>query len=119
MRIYYVGAYLSMYNSKCFGSSTPLHTTLIYSHKWFPYKHKPELYPLVLVPPFTYDQFNGLLVLRFQDLTLEQRHKEFLAAGASWDFTDYKPHITVPKEIPLPRGLVLTGEYYGTWEEQC
>jgi hypothetical protein len=34
-------------------------------------------------------------VLRFESPELIERWKEFNAAGASWDWPDYKPHVTI------------------------
>lgn len=38
---------------------------------------------------------NGAVVLRFSSPILQSRFKEFLDAGASYDFDSYKPHVTI------------------------
>lgn len=37
----------------------------------------------------------GAIVLLFQSLTLQWRHADFKAAGASWDYPEYQPHVTL------------------------
>ncbi|MBZ0268053.1 hypothetical protein K8I85_07850, partial [bacterium] len=43
---------------------------------------------------------NGALVLRFASYDLERRHRELRAAGASWDFPEYQPHVTITYSVP-------------------
>lgn len=38
---------------------------------------------------------NGAVVLRFSSIALERRWAALLAAGASWDFPEYQPHVTL------------------------
>lgn len=48
----------------------------------------------------------GAVVLRFQNLKLKQRWNQYRRAGASWDFPEYKPHITItydPGDIDLSK----------------
>lgn len=40
------------------------------------------------------------VVLRFQSSELRWRWQEILDAGATWDFSDYKPHITISWDAP-------------------
>ena len=41
-------------------------------------------------------QFNkGAVVLQVQSIALQKRWQEFRDAGASWDWDEYKPHITI------------------------
>lgn len=118
-KIYYVGAALDCTSSAVLGSpNKPLHITLIYSHFWFPYKPDKGLYPLTLTDGFTFDKFNDIHVLRITSEDLTNRHKTFLTGGASWDYPDYKPHVSLPNKMEFfPPAITLTGEYYMTWEE--
>jgi hypothetical protein len=43
---------------------------------------------------------NGALVLLFRSAQLEKRWREFRDAGASWDFPEYRPHITITYSVP-------------------
>lgn len=38
---------------------------------------------------------DGAVVLRFESTELKNRWKEILDHGASWDFDDYHPHVTI------------------------
>ncbi|HYD12698.1 MAG TPA: DUF935 family protein [Allosphingosinicella sp.] len=40
----------------------------------------------------------GAIVLRFAARELECRHKEIAEAGASWDYAEYQPHVTLTYE---------------------
>jgi hypothetical protein len=37
----------------------------------------------------------GAVALRFESAALSKRWREFKAAGASWDYPQYKPHVTI------------------------
>lgn len=52
-----------------------------------------------------------LVVLRFECQALDRRHAALVAAGASWDWPDYRPHITLGPDpsSPLPEGVGLQG----------
>ena len=123
-KIYYVGAQLSKHDSKWLGSDKLLHVTLIYSRAWFPYKPQVDKYPLVIVPPFIEDYFGLVRVIRFNDYGLERRHNEFIAAGATWDYEGFKSHISIPHQkdlmdkLEFTKFMVLTHEYYMTWDEK-
>lgn len=43
---------------------------------------------------------NGALVLKFESPQLTKRWQEFRDAGASWDFPEYQPHITLTYSVP-------------------
>lgn len=120
-RIYYVGARLSEASSARLAPGRRLHATIAYSREWFPYRPARDLYPLVVVPPFAVDALGNVPVLRFADLGLTRRHEELLAAGATWDYPDFKSHVSLPArpfpEFVPPSILVLEDEYYQTWEE--
>ena len=61
----------------------------------------------------------GVLVLRFESNELSARWNELVQAGASWDYPDFKPHITlsksfsvVPPELRSYQGLIILGPEY-------
>lgn len=114
MKIYYVGARLCAESAAILGELKRPHVTIAYSRKWFPYK-RGEFFPLVIEPPFWQEQFGDLTVLRFNSSRLFERHIELRNAGATWDYEDFKAHITT-KTLP-DQPLVLEHEYYRTWEE--
>ena len=43
---------------------------------------------------------NGALVLKFESPELRARWQAFRDAGASWDFPEYQPHITITYAVP-------------------
>ncbi len=52
-------------------------------------------------------KFNGgAVVLEVESRALSQRWAQFVMAGASWDFPDYRPHIT----LGYDEGLSVEGE---------
>lgn len=116
-RIYYVGASLSLESRLRLGLEKA-HSTIIYSRRWFPYK-KGKFYPLVVEPPYRQDVFNNIPVLRFESLRLLERHIELRNDGATWDYDDFKSHISLEchlKQLP-DYPLTLEDEYYSTWEQ--
>lgn len=121
-RIHHVAARLSAESSRLLGSpGKQLHATIAYSREWFPYKPRFDLWPMVIVPPFVPAQFGPVRVVRFTDWGLTRRHEELLAAGAAWDYPDFKAHISVPDHLADLDGIpwmVLEGEYYMTWEAE-
>lgn len=50
----------------------------------------------------TVEQFGDHLVLCLSCNELQKRHAEYKAAGASWDFPSYRPHITIGRVESLP-----------------
>lgn len=120
--IFYVGrTILSQYSeclSKIFGERKEHHITLAYSRLWFPYKA--DLRPtLVLRAPFELSSFGTQAVLLLKDKELEARHEALLEAGAQWDHSEYRPHISVGDiDGTLNLSAIVAGqEYYGTWDE--
>jgi 2'-5' RNA ligase len=54
----------------------------------------------------------GAVVLRFECAELKTRWKEILDHGASWDFPDYNPHVTITydgKDVNLENIKTFTG----------
>jgi len=41
------------------------------------------------------DKFGDAVVLKFSSPTLNRRHEQFKNGGASWDYPDYQPHVTI------------------------
>lgn len=99
------------------------HVTIIYSkNKWFPYKFG-KFFPLVIEPPYKYDEFREQTVLRFKSQRLFERYTELLNMGAISDYGTFQPHITIgPKALWKPLlpdfPIILSNEYYQTWEEK-
>lgn len=68
------------------------------------------------------------VVLVFKSSSLEYRHTEFKEKGASWDYEDYNPHITItynaPEDLDLSKvepytgKIVLGPEYFEEIEEK-
>lgn len=125
--IYYVGSRLSPESALGLETHFQLglekfHSTIAFSRAWFTYKDdKP--YPVIVDPPFELAQFGSQTVLLLRSPELALRHIELRAAGAEWDFPDFKLHITlgktqeVPWKAPPTFPLVFDKEYYGTWRE--
>lgn len=100
--------------------STRLHTTIIYSRVWFPYKGDSNRIYIVR-PPYFMDVFFGKTVLCFASKDITARHREIIDAGGTTDFPQYKPHITLgcAFQEQLPKfNIQLNAEYYRTWEEE-
>lgn len=137
MIIYYVGAEISFESRSLlyrhFGTELEHpHATIIYSHKWFPYKTA-KCFPLIIEPAYEYLVLRGNLVLKFENNRFFLRHIELRNLGASSDFDHFTSHITIgpikiwemydqleylTKAIPSPKfPITLSNEYYGTWEE--
>lgn len=55
----------------------------------------------------------GAVVLRFSSSNLEARHREICDAGASWDYPEYQPHVTItydPRDVDLDQVEPFQGE---------
>jgi hypothetical protein len=80
------------------------HVTIVYSTKAISYQPGLDFFPIVLDPlTYSYDLFGEKkdhLVLKINHENLQQLHKrsreEF---GASYDFPEYLPHITLAKDV--------------------
>jgi hypothetical protein len=122
--IYYVGLRLSQQSQKDihnqYGIAHKLHSTIVYSRTWFPYK--PRLPAgLIVDPPLIVDYFGDIAVLRFTSDILTARHNELRSTGASWDYEDFKSHISLGKIRDIAsfqRPIIFGDEYYMTWEEK-
>lgn len=56
---------------------------------------------------------DGAVVLRFSSAALAQEHQDFLNAGASWDYEEYHPHITLTYDPPEGLDLASVQPYAG------
>lgn len=54
----------------------------------------------------------GAVVLRFESEELQQRWDQFISGGASWDFENYKPHVTITykNNLDLSKVIPYNGE---------
>lgn len=87
-------------------SADDLHVTVLYSRQpvdWFKMGESwtAEL-KLPAGGPRLVEQFGAHVVLRFTSFELQWRHDSMVRAGASEDFPEYSPHITITKMLPLP-----------------
>jgi hypothetical protein len=126
-RIYYVGALLAPESvfllwRKPVTVKKP-HATIIYSKEWFPYKEA-ACFPLVIEPPYKFERLQDQIVLRFNSPRLFERHIELRNYGATWDYPDFKAHISLGNFIgiewensPPDFPLTFSKEYYQTWDE--
>ncbi|WP_230487849.1 anti-CBASS protein Acb1 family protein [Novosphingobium sp. ES2-1] len=55
----------------------------------------------------------GALVLQFASWSLQSRHNEMVQAGASHDWPDYLPHVTISYEAPADLDLEAIKPYAG------
>lgn len=55
----------------------------------------------------------GAVVLLFNSPELSWRHKEFERNGASFDFQEYQPHVTISYEVPADFDLSKVEPYQG------
>jgi uncharacterized protein len=104
--------------------STNLHVTLIWSRTEVDWS-LPAFEPrndFVVIPPQAAEvkRFGdgSFVVLKIDCPEIEARHNELRAAGASWDYPQYNPHITLggfdgselPDRVALGDGLLLGPE---------
>jgi hypothetical protein len=105
----YVGLYLSLESEQQYLEwleTLPIpkkhdipHSTLIYSTKtinWEPLKYEPP----IGIDPVTYKfmkfgEFNEILVLSFSNEFIINRHNLARQMGATWDYPEFIPHITL------------------------
>lgn len=55
---------------------------------------------------------DGAVVLHFGNADLRRRWREFKVAGASWDYDDYRPHVTItyePGDVDMSKVKPYTG----------
>ena len=94
-------------------SRDKLHSTVVYSRKWIPFRPKAVD---IQVNPRTYEwkmfgDEEEVLVLAFRSPELHNRWKQARNLGATWDYDDYSPHVTLSYDakgfdfssLPLPK----------------
>jgi len=60
------------------------------------------------------ERFGDAIVLRFTDPSLRYRHEGMIERGASSDFPDYKPHVTISYDVPADFDLSKVEPFTGT-----
>jgi hypothetical protein len=79
-------------------AASDLHVTIAFSRKpvdWFAVGTAEDK---VVVPrggPRQMERFRDATVLLFSDWSIRWRHESLREAGASWDYPEYQPHITI------------------------
>lgn len=85
-----------------------LHVTQAYSRQpleWFDVDQSwDEKVEIPAGGPRSIEQFGRAVVLRFASRSLQWRFEELKQAGASWDWADYRPHVTLSYEGTAPTG---------------
>ena len=88
-----------------------LHVTILYSRATVDWFKMGDSYAEELTIPRggarSVERFGDAIVVRFGAGELGWRHQQMIEAGASSDFEDYKPHVTVVYDAP--RDLDLSG----------
>lgn len=78
-----------------------MHVTIAYSKAPLDWFELPNDIRSVVVPAggprdlALFGPDKNVVALRFKSPSLERRHNEILEHGASWDWPDYRPHITI------------------------
>ncbi|QOI66641.1 hypothetical protein [Erwinia phage FBB1] len=88
-----------------------LHTTIVYSRVNVPYKVASGSFEIAdkgKLTVFETQSGNRALVLEMDSDYLSARHSYAKALGASYDYPDYRPHITLSYNIGV---LNFSGEY--------
>ncbi len=79
-----------------------LHSTIVYSRVYVPYKVASGSFEIANSGSFTiFETQDGsrALVLELESDYLTARHNYAKALGASYDFPDYRPHITMSYDV--------------------
>lgn len=75
-----------------------LHVTIAYSKALIDHSKIPKDQDIVIASmPKKIRKFGSCNVLCFNSPVLELRHRKLKDLGASWDYPDYKPHLTFAK----------------------
>ncbi len=86
-------------------AASDIHVTIAYSKEPVDWSEAEDSFDSCLIPHSS-EQLDGsrsveplgdkgAVVLRFQSVELRKRWHQFRHIGASWDFPDYKPHVTI------------------------
>lgn len=79
-----------------------LHTTIVYSRVFVPYKVASGSFEIAdrgSLTIFETGQGARALVLELESVYLTTRHNYAKALGATYDFPDYRPHITLSYDV--------------------
>ncbi|ASD52056.1 RNA ligase [Pseudomonas phage PspYZU05] len=88
-----------------------LHCTVVYSRVIVPFRALDDSYLLAnkgTLDTFTNKNGTNALVLRFDSEHLQERHKYAKILGATYDFPEYLPHITLSYDVG---SIQYTGEF--------
>ena len=97
-----------------------LHVTVLHSKKavdWFGMAGEGWDWAALEVAeggPRFVERFGDATVLRFTDPSLRYRHESMIERGASSDFPDYKPHVTISYDVPADFDLSKVEPFTGT-----
>lgn len=87
-----------------------LHVTQAYSRQpleWFDVDQSwEEKLEIGAGGPRSIEMFGSAVVLRFASRSLQWRFEELQKLGASWDYAEYKPHVTLSYAGSIPPGAV-------------
>lgn len=78
-----------------------LHTTIVYSRKWIPFQPVKALGNLAVNAWLeSWDtKYGTTLVLKFDSPMLKERHEYANILGATYDFDEYKAHVTLSYDL--------------------
>lgn len=79
-------------------TASDLHVTVVYSRAPLDWFALGSVEDKIMIPrggPRQMDKFGDATVLLFSNWSLNYRHEEAAAAGASWDHAEYQSHITI------------------------
>lgn len=80
-----------------------LHVTTIMSREAIEWPQPLQNFITIEKPNFVLKQFdNGAAALTFECAELDERWIELREMGASWDYPDYTPHVSISYNSPLP-----------------
>lgn len=95
--------------------ASDMHVTLAYSKSPVDWMAIPSSWASEVVIPAggarqlaTFGKDDDVLVLQFRSEELEWRHTEIREAGASWDWDDYHPHITLSYKTTMTQARLDT-----------
>lgn len=106
IRLAYLQKYIQSLNVKSLKNPTPMdefHTTIVYTRNVIPYRNTKNepLSPLTTyVNIEVWDTPNGkYIVAVYNSKYLKNRHEYGKAIGATYDYDEYKPHVTLFTDV--------------------
>lgn len=95
-----------------------LHCTIMYSHKPVPDAYNLLPYLPIKAKAKGFDVFGDCLVLLLESIELHELHKDTRYLGATYDYDEYKPHITLSENnIEQTVSLLQIPDQYITFIE--